>query len=93
MHARAGMAHQLENGVQRNGFCNDGHAGQTQTRGNGAAVGNAAAQAWVLRAQSHAVAKGFGVLHRAQHHHGVHDGFRRLRKADAAGFCEFSHFG
>jgi hypothetical protein len=93
VHACAGGAHQLENGVQRNGFGRHRHAATGPARGQRAAGGHALAQPQLLRAQPHGVAEGAGVLQRALQHLGVGQRHLGLAEADAAGLGQLGHFG
>ena len=93
VHPSAGVAHQFEQGVERDGFGNHRHAAQTHAGGQGPLGGHAAAQVAVLSAQPGGVAKGRGVLQRAVQHQCVVQRDLSVREADAAGLRQFGHLG
>ena len=71
-----------------------GDAIQTQSRGHGAAGGDAVgSEPGILGAQPEGVAEGTRVLHGAHQHVGVGNGDIGLREGDAAGFGQLGHFG
>ena len=65
VHASAGAAHDINDGVQSNGFCRHRHTAQTQSRGQRSAGSHAFAQMHVLRSEPDDVAVSGGVLHGA----------------------------
>ena len=94
VHAAAGVAHQVEDRVQRDGFGSDRDAGKPQSRRHRSAVRDAVArQVRILRAQPDREAVGVRIQHRAQQHLRVEDRRAGLREADATGLGQFGHLG
>ncbi len=94
MHVHAGRAHQLEDGLERDGLGAGRDRRQAQPRRHFAVVRDAApGKMHILRPQPHAIAKGRRVLQRAQQHLRVGERRVRLRERDAAGLRELAHFG
>jgi hypothetical protein len=74
MHAAAGVAHQLDDGGDGDGFGGDRDAGQAEAAGNLALVGDAVArQPVILRLQPDGKAEGGGVFHGTEQGFGIDD--------------------
>ena len=91
MNASPTGAHQIDDGVQRDGFCGHGHATQTHSGDQGAAGRHAFAQGRILRSQPDAIAIRGGVLHGALQGLVVAHVLLGLRKTNATGQGEFGH--
>jgi len=84
----------LQVGENRHRFGGDRDAGQAETAGDFAVVGEAAArQEGGDGLQPDAEAESGGVLHGAHQHRGVDHRFVRLREGEAAGFDQLVHLG
>jgi len=94
MHAATGVAHQLDDGADGDGFGGDRDAGQAETAGDFPFVRDAVArQPVVLRLQPDGKTEGGGVLHGAQQRLGIDHRPVGLRKGDAAGLLQAGQFG
>ena len=88
---RAGVADELEDRRQRDGFGQRGHAGEAETRRERPLGGDAVAEPGIVRPQPHRIAEGRRVLQGAVQDKRVADGDVGLREADAARFAELGH--
>ena len=94
VHARAGGAHQLQDGADRQRLGHHRDADQAERAGHGTLVGDAVARKMrVLRAQPDRVAEGRRVLQRAHQHLGVGKWRIGLAEGDAAGLGQLRHLG
>ena len=93
MNPRAGVAHKLEDRVQRDRLGDRRHAREPHSRGQRTLRRNAGAEESVVRPQPCRVAEGRRVLQRAVQHQRVLHRHLGLREADAAGLGQLGHFG